>query len=194
MKFSTLGCGNGTATQIKTELKTLCNNQQLKVPSKVLAKSGPPGQYAPGMLASRCSVTLPLSRTSLKAGHPHPESYLVSELNRSWWHTMHWYTPFSQCLLQQPVDIAFHHLGIRIKCTLFEGWCSILRMAYGCMFGQERLTCEGSLGARLLGNLILHRGQALAQLLLVHRNLLALVIHSRCWSGIPFVRIVAVLA
>lgn len=46
-------------------------------------------ECVPEMLVSLCNVTFPCSSTSLNAGQPQPESYLVSELKRSSRQTMH---------------------------------------------------------------------------------------------------------
>jgi len=44
---------------------------------------------------SLVNLTRPCSKTSLNAGQPHPLSYLVSDENNSWSHTMQVYVPLS---------------------------------------------------------------------------------------------------
>lgn len=46
-------------------------------------------------LVSLCKVTLFRASTSLNAGHPQPESYLVLELNKSCLQTTQTYSPSS---------------------------------------------------------------------------------------------------
>lgn len=86
--------------KLNTSIHSPSKHQSRFVISRILSKNSTantrPHRHAklihymyslPAKLPSACSVTLPLSSTSLNAGQPQPESYFVSELNSSWLHT-----------------------------------------------------------------------------------------------------------